>query len=95
MTKHDAPKLSARNFFLTIRVYLNGCSVHLTHVVVYPGSGTKIVVSREVDDNHPECRIAPTEGSHGGGDFGPPAPPGTSRYIEPLMKSRATGFGAF
>lgn len=56
VTIHADPKFSARNFYLTIRVQ-NGskCSVHETHIVFYPNTQVKMIVSREISEHHPGC----------------------------------------
>jgi hypothetical protein len=55
VTVHEDPKLSARNFYLTILLHMDGCSVQHTQVVFYPIKQTKMVISRDVIRNHPSC----------------------------------------
>ncbi len=75
----ENPALTAKNYFLTIRLYLDECAVHFTHVVLYSASHTKIVNSREIDDHHPECS--------GVGPNNPPPSSSSGRFISPLLKS--------
>mmetsp|Transcript_99 Transcript_99/g.169 ORF Transcript_99/g.169 Transcript_99/m.169 type:complete len:165 (-) Transcript_99:171-665(-) len=78
---HDDPKHSSRNYFLTIRVFLEQeCTVHKAHVVFYPNTGTKMVVSREVDTHAKDCE----------GAFYVSEPPHKqSHFVSPYMKEVA------
>ena len=51
---HD-PTLSSMNFWLDIRVLLDGCSVHSVHVIHYPQSKLNVVNTRSVDESSSEC----------------------------------------
>jgi hypothetical protein len=79
----DNPKHNARNYFLTLRVFMDQeCAVHRTQLVFYPNTGTKMIVSREVDTNSPDCAGASFLAA---GDSRNPA----KRFVSPHMKELA------